>query len=331
MDWFVSGLRAIKRRIFRTIESLNPWFWILGVRPSSGSRVEHIWPPSNFSKRSSVLWRLVDYPLAVAGVFKPHYPRAEGSHFATFHNEHLVIADALQRTTFDSPSYFFVDIGSGDGVDMSNTFLLAEQGVDGIALEFNPSKFAMMSVSYRALPKVQLARVPVTPLNVVSLLEGLGCPEEPTILNLDIDSYDYDVLAVLLKRYRFPLLCLEINPIFPLEIQFKVNFPSAEWSGDLFQGMSLSLASQLLRDNGYKISHIDRAFLFAVRADHASGFDVPTSDEELQRMLDESLKGSNWDYVLANFRDRPTEEIFAAFELLFAKKPQDAFSLTFAP
>lgn len=324
--------QAFKSRVLRATGSLSPWFWILGVRPSSVSPVEHIWPPRNFSKRSSVLWWLVDYPLALAGVFKPQYPRAGGgSHFTTFHNEHLVIADALQSIALESPACFFVDIGSGDGVDMSNTFLLAEQGAEGIALELNPSKFAMMSVSYRALPKIQLARVPVTPLNVISLLEGLDCPREPTLLNLDIDSYDYDVLAVLLKKYRFLFLCLEINPIFPFEIQFKVNFPSAEWSGDLFQGMSLSVVTQLLNDNGYQISHIDRSFLFAVRTDHATGFDVPSSDEELQRMLDETLKGSNLDFVLDNFRRKPTEEIFAAFELLFAEKPQDAFSLKVAP
>jgi hypothetical protein len=48
-------------------------------------------------------------------------------------------------------------------------------------------------------------------------------------------------------------------------------------------------------------------------------------------MLDESLKGSSWDFVRHNFRGRPTGEIFAAFNLLFAGKPQDAFVLKVAP
>jgi hypothetical protein len=111
---------------------------------------------------------------------------------------------------------------------MSNTFLLAERGAKGIALEFNPSKFAMLAVTYRALEHVQLARAAVTPLNVVSLLKGLEAPKDATLLNLDIDSFDYDVLQSVLTEYRFQFLCLEINPIFPLGIDFKVNFPATE-------------------------------------------------------------------------------------------------------
>lgn len=273
----------------------------------------------------------MDYPLARAGVFIPQYPRQKGAHFTTFHNEHLVISNALLSINLESAACFFVDIGSGDGVDMSNTFLLAEQGAAGIAFEFNPSKFAMMSVSYRALPSVQLARVPVTPLNVVPLLEGLGCPSEPTLLNLDIDSYDYDVLAVILKKYRFRFLCLEINPIFPLEIEFKVNFPAPEWSGgDYFQGMSLSILIPLLNENGYQICHIDRAFVFAVQTDHATGFDLLERDEDVQQMLDESLEGTFWDFALEDFRGKPVEEILAAFAALFADKPEDTFTLKVA-
>lgn len=268
----------------------------------------------------------MDEPLARAGVFLPQYPRAKGSQFTTFHDEHLIIADALQKVGVEPAASFFVDIGAGDGLDMSNTFLLAEQGAEGIAIEFNPSKFAMMSVSYRALPKVQLARVPATPENVVSLLDGLGAPAEATLLNLDIDSFDYDVLAALLRKYSFTFLCLEINPIFPFEIQFKVNFPSAEWAGDLFQGMSLSVLTPLLRETGYQISHIDRAFVFAVRSDHAASFEVIATDEDAQRVLDESLQHTTGFYS-NNVRGKSTHEVFAAFKRLFAAKPAEAFTL----
>jgi hypothetical protein len=86
----------------------------------------------------------------------------------------------------------------------------------------------------------------------------------------------------------------------------------------------------LLNENGYQISHIDRAFVFAVRTDHATGFDLLGTDEDLQQMLDESLEGTFWDFALQEFRRKPVEEILAAFDALFADKPKDAFTLEVA-
>ena len=332
---FVRLLRSIKvglflrrsaGRVARVFEPVNPLSWVFG-RPPTSERVEHIWPPQNFSARSAILWRLLDEPLARRGVFQPQIPRSGKLRFTTFHDEHLIIASALKSISVRPEDCFFVDIGAGDGIDMSNTFLLAEQEAKGIALEFNPSKFSMMAVTYRALPNIQLARVPVTPRNVVALLEGLGCPKEVTLLNLDIDSYDYDVLESILLSFSFRFLCLEINPIFPFDIEFKVNFPATEWAGDTFHGMSLSMAYRLLRDNGYEITHLDRSFLFATRKDAVANPLQPIPSDRLEATLDQSLVGSSWDQVLKLYRGRPVGDILSSLEDLFAGKPDGAYTM----
>ena len=329
--WFKTlGVDTTKARyaVVRFVDSLNPLVILTGNGPPGyADRVEHVWPPYNYKRRSRLLWMAVDGPLARAGVFIPQHRRKSGSPFRTFHGEHLTIADALGRFEIEAKDCFFVDIGSGDGINMSNTFLLAEAGAQGIHLELNPSKFAMLATTFRSLSGVSLARTSVTPLNVNSLLDGLGCPSRPTLLNLDIDSYDYDVLKAVLEKRDFSFLCLEINPLFPIEIEFKVNFPSPGWSGDFFQGMSLSLAHSLLSAYGYQITHIDRAFVFAISKKLDLAWSPERSIQELGGLLDDSLGGSDWDYVREGFRGKPVAEIEVSIQNLFADKPKESFFL----
>jgi hypothetical protein len=185
--------------------------------------VEHIWPSSNYSKRSIFLYWLIDKPLAKRGIFLPRHETMKNinlNEFKTYHDEHFVIDKILNELNLNINEIFFVDLGAGDGIDMSNTYLLAARGAKGISIEFNPSKFAMMAVTYRDLPNILLSKCTVTPLNIYSLITGMGAPSKIDILNLDIDSYDYYVLEVLLNKFEFRILVLEINPIFPIEIDF---------------------------------------------------------------------------------------------------------------
>ena len=87
----------------------------------------------------------------------------------------------------------------------------------------------------------------VTPDNVSRILETLDLPEIIKVLNLDIDSYDYFVLEKLLNDFKFQFLILEINPIFPMSVDFTVEYDELfNWSGDSFQGASVSMFYKLL-------------------------------------------------------------------------------------
>ncbi len=293
-----------------------------------GKKVEHIWPPKNFSSRN-FLYYLIDKPLAKRGIFIPrHNPlkKINFNKYKTFHDEHVVVDTIIKQLNLEYNKIFFVDIGAGDGIDMSNTYLLAAGGAKGISIEYNESKFAMMAVTYRDLPNVKLSRCQATPMNICYLLKGLSCPLKIDVLNLDIDSYDYYILESLLKEFDFKILVLEINPIFPIEIDFTVNFPNGAWDGSLFQGMSLSMAYKLLNKFNYSIIHVNKAFVLAVKNDLILK-DFPfMQQDQLNEALNKSMSNSN-DYNFLEIKEKPTDQILAIFKEKLKHYEPSAFLL----
>ena len=101
---------------------------------------------------------------------------------------------------------FAVDIGASDGVRMSNTYALYRAGWAGAAFEYDSARFAKLARAHAGL-STTLARVKVTPENVVALLCAHGTPTNFGLLSLDIDSYDYFVLTALAGEFRPALVC----------------------------------------------------------------------------------------------------------------------------
>jgi len=143
---------------------------------------------------------------------------------------------------------YCVDIAASDGMTQSNTLFLFKQGWRGLAVEFDPIKFSILSNYYKAFPKVDLMKVKVTPMNIIELLKANSVPQKFTFLNLDIDSYDYFVLDKLLSSYRPRLICVEINEKIPPPIEFTVKYsPEHSWEGDHFYGQSISQLYKLCK------------------------------------------------------------------------------------
>ncbi len=157
-----------------------------------------------------------------------------------------------------------VDIAAGDGISMSNAYALFRKGWRGLAVEYDPGRFASLARSYRHLPDVNLAKCKVTPENVVSLLKANQLPRDFGLLNLDIDGYDFFVLEQMLKEFRPSLICVEINEKIPPPIKFTVKWnPDYFWKTDHFYGQSLSQLCTLCPTFGYALVdlHYNNAFL----------------------------------------------------------------------
>jgi hypothetical protein len=146
-----------------------------------------------------------------------------------------------------------VDIAASNGVDQSSTLAFYRNGFSGLAIEMNPEKFSALSYVYKDFPSVNLARAKVTPENIILILKSYNLAENITILNLDIDSYDLDVLSSLLKGGIFPkIISLEINEKIPPGVFFKVNFNENHyWRGDHFYGCSIDAAAEIIKKFGY--------------------------------------------------------------------------------
>jgi len=149
---------------------------------------------------------------------------------------------------------FVVDIAAADGLWMSNTFALFNAGYAGLAVEFNPERFAKLADWYQFFPAAQLFRCKALPHNIIELLDTAETPEKFGFLNLDVDSYDHFILARMLTKYRPSLMCIEINERIPYPIKFTVNYhPTHFWQEDHFFGQSLAQLHELCVLNDYEL------------------------------------------------------------------------------
>jgi hypothetical protein len=137
---------------------------------------------------------------------------------------------------------------------MSNTFALFNSGYAGVAVEYNPERFAKLADWYQFFPDAKLLRCKALPSNIVALLQTAETPKNFGFLNLDVDSYDYFILEQMLTEYRPSLMCIEINERIPYPIKFTVNFhPTHFWKEDHFFGQSLAQLHDLCTANDYEL------------------------------------------------------------------------------
>ncbi len=181
------------------------------------------------------------------------------------------------------PRQVAVDIGAYDGYALSNTLGLFIKGWSGLAVEYAPGLFAKLSVRYSTFSNVSLARVKVTPGNIVPLLIAYGIPREFGLLNLDIDGFDYFVLDRLLENYRPSIICVEINEKIPPPIKFAVKFSDSYWwDGSEFYGMSVSMLELAAKRHRYALVGLEYNNAFMVPIELSLG--AALSAEEAYRL-----------------------------------------------
>lgn len=155
---------------------------------------------------------------------------------------------------------YAVDIAASDGVTQSCTLeLYRDHAWRGLAVEFDPIKFSSLAFVYAQFPGMSLAKCKVTPENVADLLRANSVPQSLDFLNLDIDSYDREVIDALLRAgYRPKVISMEINEKIPPSIYFSVKFDeSHSWQGDHFFGCSATAAAATVRPHGYILERIE--------------------------------------------------------------------------
>ena len=176
---------------------------------------------------------------------------------------------------------YAVDIGAHDGRNHSNTYELFCRGWRGLAAEANPNRFASMAQAYQVLPRVELVRRWVTPENVVPLLQAYEVPQQFDFLSLDIDSYDYHVLAQLLTVFRPTFINCEVNEALPPPLRFSLKPHIDPDFSRRFYGQSLALLDDLARRHDYAIIHMH--YMDAFLLDKRYLADEPPSLDELYR------------------------------------------------
>lgn len=150
-----------------------------------------------------------------------------------------------------------IDMGAGDGYQMSNVRALLDMGWTGNLYDGEP----------RGSTEVEQAWItkeaPILP----------PCD----MLNIDLDGNDWHVLYETLKRYRdqeLPtpsLIVAEINPIFERHEAKVMPYNSKHvWKGDTYYGASLAAFEWLADKFGYVACRVHAGInVFLLRKDHA--------------------------------------------------------------
>ena len=216
------------------------------------------------------LGSLINRLLAPLGLRLHRRPSGLGRTGLSRQGEEAVIQDLIQGLEVEP---YFVDVGAGDGAKDSNTARLALGGWRGVFFECDPPTLAVLAANFAGQEWVSVSGARVTPLNVAALLEGHGVPRDFGVLSLDIDSYDYHVLASLLERFRPTIVVAEINEKIPPPLAFSVGFhPEHRWDQSHFYGQSIVTLGELADRHGYSLVHLEYNNAFLVDADRT---DVP--------------------------------------------------------
>lgn len=168
---------------------------------------------------------------------------------------------------------FVVDIAAGDGVTQSCTLPLVRRSYwRSLGIELDDHRFRLLSYAWARFPGASTVQARVTPDSIVPLLREHGVPGRFEVLNLDLDSYDRDVLTALLAFFRPAVITMEINEKVPPPVHFAVVYdPSHVWREDHFFGCSLVAAAAAARPAGYVLEALEYNNAFFVREDVAAG------------------------------------------------------------
>ena len=170
------------------------------------------------------------------------------------HGEYKKILEVTELLNIEQK--FYLDIGASDGLSSSCTFPFAKSDHwKGLSIEYDEKKYNKMKFLYKNFKSASVLKSKITPNNIEEVLDENKIPKNLTFLNIDIDSYDLEVVSVLLNSgYKPEIISMEINEKIPPPIYFSVFYDDDHfWIGDHFYGCSITAANSLLSSFNYGI------------------------------------------------------------------------------
>lgn len=187
-----------------------------------------------------------------------------------------VIAEILRR--IGSGSRYFVEFGTGGGVE-ANCVLLADAfGWDGLFMDGDPRLAGLLERKYIGHDRVSTRQAIVRPDNVEALFAQADVPSEPDVLSIDIDGGDYYVWEAL-ESCRPRLVVIEYNSGLGPTRRLVQPRHAGPWDRTAFFGASIAALQTLGERKGYALVHTDLSGnnAFFVREDLAGGFADPAT------------------------------------------------------
>lgn len=172
------------------------------------------------------------------------------------------ILDIL-RKQLKQKNYYFVEIGSADGIDNNTAWLLIAEKYNGLMVEGNPklsirSKRMVTNYSIGA----ESVNMFVSKDNIVNL-KNMAAHQDPDVFSLDIDGNDYYIAEEIFKAgFRPKIFAVEYNSVFGPEkkttIEYIKDFTFSAHESQLYYGVSVEGWKSFFAKKGYSFITVDR-------------------------------------------------------------------------
>lgn len=170
---------------------------------------------------------------------------------------------------------WFVEFGARNGVDLSNTWRLSEQGWNGVYIECDPAWFQGLKGNCAPRPNLTCinAKVDSRDNRLDVLLAKTPIPKDFDLLSIDIDGHDYWVWKA--TELRPKVVVIEYNSHFdPTESKVIADDPSYRYVCDQHYGASALALCKLAKTKGYTlVAYTEILNLFFIRNDLMAGFE----------------------------------------------------------
>lgn len=168
----------------------------------------------------------------------------------------------------------FVEIGSGKSGGTA-AVLAHECGWSGLMIELSASSADLARRKFAGNRGVTVLSARVTPDNVNTILSEHGYAGEVDLLSIDIDSYDYWILAALTVTSP-RLLVLEYNALFGPERRVTIPLEQPlEGTPKGYGGASLAALAALASSKGYRLVACENSGVNAFFLRHDVAPEVP--------------------------------------------------------
>ena len=142
---------------------------------------------------------------------------------------------------------YLVDLGAGDGKELSNTLALLESGWSGRRFD-----------RQETVDGFEVVGADITYENVLQTLTTFHVPPDVDLLSLDLDGNDFYILRKILRGgFRPRVMVVEINPTLPEEPPVAIVYnPAHVFDSTNYFGASLGAFRRVCAAHGYCLVHI---------------------------------------------------------------------------
>ena len=167
-----------------------------------------------------------------------------------------------------------------------------------------------------AKENVTLLNQCATPQNIEGIIKEHINSKDITFLDLDIDSYDFELLQAILQVKKPYMLMAEINEKIPYPIEFYVCYDHL-WDTSHFFGMSFAAFCGLVQED-YDVMALNKNNAFAIRKDmnttpsqssHSDLYESGYKNPRLSEQLPQFNYNSNVDHWLELEPEEAIEQI----------------------